>query len=84
MPSVRIVARVEAGPVLTIALPFVGWASGHYWNGLMAPDFWKVLGPLVKVWAIAVMGRPDKREFGNDMRIACDSMYSIFLCGLIT
>ena len=37
-------------------------------NGLMAPDFWKVLGPLVKVWAIAVMGRPDKREFGNDMR----------------
>ena len=24
LPSVRIVARVEAGPVLTIALPFVG------------------------------------------------------------
>ena len=52
--------------------------------GLWPLTFERFWALLVKVWAIAVMGRPDKREFGNDMRIACDSMYSIFLCGLIT
>ena len=32
LPFVRIVGRLGAGAVLTIALAFVGWASGHYWN----------------------------------------------------
>lgn len=32
LPFVRTVARLEAGAVLSIALAFVGWASGHYWN----------------------------------------------------